>query len=99
MSKEHFPELHNYKLTKESNGDWTLDNITTDGRKQHYRDLVFHGGPGSTLEMRLFSLAALKKHFELAGFVDLLVHDSPDLEHGILWTKPWGITMSVKRPA
>ena len=34
---------------------WTLTNRTLDGAVQTFTDLVFHGGPGSTLEMRLFS--------------------------------------------
>src|SRR5262249_12401711 len=53
-TREHFPELYDWSLA-ESDGVWTLTNRTRDGRAQRFNDLVFHGGPGSTLEMRLFS--------------------------------------------
>ena len=35
-------------------------NWTADGRIETFDDLVFHGGPGSTLEMRVFSEDALR---------------------------------------
>jgi len=54
---EHFPELHDYRLIKSLKGR-RLENRTADGRDQTFTDLVFHGGSGATLEMRLFSRAA-----------------------------------------
>jgi SAM-dependent methyltransferase len=59
---EHFPDLHDYRLV-EADGGWRLENRTADGREQTFTDLVFHGGPGSTLEMRLFSRAGLEREF------------------------------------
>jgi SAM-dependent methyltransferase len=59
---EHFPDLADFRVAEE-NGRWTLHNRATDGREQVYTDLVFHGGPGTTLEMRLFSLPALQREF------------------------------------
>lgn len=94
---EHFPDLHDFEVKKRRNGDWYLENTTKDGRFQVFENLVFHGGPGSTLEMRLFSLAALKRHFLAAGFDDVQVHDAPVLEHGIYWRHPWSITVSATR--
>jgi len=51
---EHFPELFDFSVAMDD-GEWTLRNRTIDGRHQTYSDLIFHGGPGSTLEMRVFS--------------------------------------------
>ena len=59
---EHFPDLHDYRLV-EKDGAWRLENRTSDGRRQVFSDLVFHGGPGSTLEMRLFSRNGLIDEF------------------------------------
>ena len=74
-TREHFPELHDWSLA-ETDGIWTLTNRTRDGRDQTFSDLVFHGGPGSTLEMRVFSRAALEREFRDAGFARVRVANS-----------------------
>ena len=81
---EHFPDLHDYRLLETARG-WTLENRTADGRLQVYNDLVFHGGRGSTMEMRLFSRAGLEREFAAAGFVRVRVAAESCLEHGIIW--------------
>jgi SAM-dependent methyltransferase len=96
-TREHYPSLHRFAVREESPGQWVLENETVDGRLERFRDLVFHGGPGSTLEMRLFSLPALRRHFEEAGFEDLRVHAEAHFEFGIFWLHPWSITMSARR--
>ena len=96
-SQEHFPNLHQFSIREELNGGWLLDNVTLDGDVEQFRNLVLHGGPGSTLEMRIFSLAALVRHFEKAGFVDFHVHNEPSFEHGIFWPNPWSIGISARR--
>jgi SAM-dependent methyltransferase len=98
-TREHYPELHDFKLRQEENSDWVLENITQDGRHQEFRHLFFHGGPGSTMEMRLFSLPALQGHFAKAGFVDLRVHSEPYFEHGIYWWSNWSLIVSAVKPA
>lgn len=91
---EHFPELHDYRIVRRD-GTPVLLNRTIDGRLQEYRDLVFHGGPGSTLEMRLFSEGALRRHLHEAGFRDVRVHREPVLEHGICWRHPWSVPITA----
>ena len=71
---EHFPELHDYRLLETPEGR-RLENRTTDGRRQVYHKLVFHGGPGSTLEMRVFSRASLEREFAQAGFSRMRIAD------------------------
>ncbi len=87
---EHFPDLHDWTM-QEVDGQWTLDNTTADGRAQRFTDLIFHGGPGSTLEMRLFSLEALKREFEAAGFSRIRIAAEPWLPFGIHWPEPWSV--------
>jgi SAM-dependent methyltransferase len=89
---EHFPDLHDYRLI-EGNGAWRLENRAADGRLQVFTDLVFHGGPGTTLEMRLFSRAALEREFRAAGFARMRIADEPFPEHGIVWPQPWSVPM------
>ena len=66
-TEEHFPDLYNYAI--ERHGDChVLLNRTRSGELQRYENLVFHGGPGTTLEMRLFAFEDLKSYFLAAGF-------------------------------
>lgn len=94
---EHFPELHDYRLVR-ADGSWRLENRTADGRRQTFTDLVFHGGPGSTLEMRLFSRAALEREFAAADFVDTRFVDDPYLPYGIVWPEPWSLPVVTRAP-
>jgi SAM-dependent methyltransferase len=97
-SREHFPHLFDYTV-REIAGKWVLRNVRQDGTIEEFDNLVFHGGPGTTLEMRLFSLSALTKHFELAGFSEFQVHSEPEFEYGIFWPNPWSVTISAIRAA
>lgn len=97
-TKEHYPQLHDFTVSQGPDGRWRLSNVTADGRHQDYENLVFHGGPGSTLEMRLFSLSALQRHFLRAGFEDFHVHGESRFAFGIHWSEPWSITISARRP-
>jgi SAM-dependent methyltransferase len=89
---EHFPELHDYRVIESPEG-WRLENCTADGRDQTFTDLVFHGGHGSTLEMREFSRAALEREFAAAGFARMRVADEAFLAHGIVWPEPQSVPM------
>jgi SAM-dependent methyltransferase len=94
---EHFPALHDYRLI-ETGGSWRLENRTVDGREEVFTDLVFHGGPGTTLEMRLFSRAGLEREFAAAGFARMRIADEPCPEHGIVWPEPWSVPMVAYAP-
>lgn len=50
---EHFPALHDWELVRLKSGA-VLVNRTAEGVLQTFEDLNFHGGPGATLEMRVF---------------------------------------------
>ena len=82
---EHFPDLHDYKIDSRD-GRFVLTNTTIDGRTQEFQDLVFHGGPGSTLEMRLFGFTDLVRHFRAAGFGDPTVLSFNAAQFGIDFT-------------
>ncbi|MFI4924463.1 MAG: hypothetical protein ACHQJ7_04900 [Vicinamibacteria bacterium] len=72
-------------------------NRTVDGRTQRFADPVFHGGPGTTLEMRLFSRDALLRAFERAGFASVRIADEPCLPFGIHWPEPWSVPMVARK--
>ena len=66
---------------------------------REHRDLVFHGGPGETLELRLFALADLVAHLEAAGFCDVRVRREPNFAHGVWWPGADGWPITARRPS
>lgn len=95
---EHFPNLHRFEVVLEGER-YVLHNTREDGSTERFDNLVFHGGPGSTLEMRLFSRAALLREFASAGFASVEVRAEPCFEHGIYWRHPWSVTMLARNSA
>jgi SAM-dependent methyltransferase len=84
---EHFPELREYSVVDRDGGN-VLVGTALDGRAVEYRNLVFHGGDGVTLEMRQFALDPLLGHLSAAGFDDARVlGDEP--RYGVVWPEPW----------
>ena len=94
---EHFPELHEFKLTRRMFGGYKLINTTMDGRRQVFRNLKFHGGEGQALEMRLFSRNDILDHLRSAGFTRVDIRDEDCPERGILWLHPWSTPMVARR--
>jgi SAM-dependent methyltransferase len=94
---EHFPELHQYEMVKQKEGSPPiLKNITRDGREQIFENLVFHGGPGATLEMRVFSRACLLAELDKAGFVDIKFCSDPIWNYGIFWQESWSLPLAAR---
>lgn len=95
---EHFPELHDYRIEKRG-GKRILVNRTLEGKIQEFDDLVFHGGEGETLEMRIFSESGLLGELVRAGFSDIHIHEEPCPAFGIIWPQRWSLPISARRPA
>ena len=95
-TREHFPDLHEFELREDGEGRRRLYNTRRDGRPEVHDDLVFHGGPGSTLEMRLFGLRDLLEHCARAGFSATTVHDDDVPERGITWQHPWSVPILAR---
>ncbi len=95
---EHFPELHDWHI-EELDGRRILKNMTADGRSQQFDNLIFHGGEGETLEMRVFSETGVLGELRRAGFTDILIHDEPCMAHGIIWPQNWSLPISARRPS
>lgn len=85
---EHFPTLSNYEIAT-LRGERVLVNHTPSGETELFGDLVFHGGEGETLEMRLIAPDDLVRRLYGAGFEDLRPFDKDWPEFGILWKEPW----------
>lgn len=93
---EHFPNLFNWRLEKQDN-QWLLINYTPDGREETFRNLVFHGGDGQTLEMRVFCLQDILDQLTRAGFEKITVHYEDVPRFGIYWQVPWSLPITARR--
>ncbi len=92
---EHFPELHNFTVVEDDKA-FVLRNKTREGVIQEFRHLVFHGGPGTTLEMRVFSENSIIQHLRNAAFHAIKVHREPDFAHGVWWPQSWSLPISAR---
>lgn len=91
---EHYPELHDYRIEGAGNAR-VLVNITADGREQRFNDLCFHGGDGSTLELRRFAWPHLVRLLGEAGFKDIHLHDADHPEWGIVHQSKQGLPITA----
>lgn len=105
---EHFPRFHDARIVEFAGGR-VLVNRTADGEVETFGDLVFHGGPGATLEMRAFAEAEVLDHLARAGFDRIRVLDAPVPAIGYYWppapgeafrgAEPRGFVISARRAA
>lgn len=96
---EHFPNLHKFEIISK-NGKKQLINTTKDNKKEVFKNLVFHGGEGETLEMRVFAKNDLINMLNKAGFKSVKILDKPCYQHGIYTDLFWSRTIiaSKKKP-
>lgn len=92
---EHFPELFDYRIDADGLHP-TLINVTADGREQVFENLVFHGGPGETLEMRVFSQASLEQALTQAGFTSVDFYARHYFDFGIYWPVLRGVPIAAR---
>jgi SAM-dependent methyltransferase len=90
---EHFPELHDHRIEQGPDGP-VLRNRTRAGVDQTFTDLVFHGGDGETLEMRLFAFEHLVALLQDGGFRDVSV-EPPSFACGAWWPEPWSRVLTA----
>jgi len=64
---EHYPELHDYRVVQFGD-EYVVLNRTSAGKFVVHEHPIFHGGPGTTLEMRVPCLNDLTNHLATAGF-------------------------------
>ncbi|MCB1935881.1 MAG: hypothetical protein KDF59_08070 [Nitrosomonas sp.] len=79
---EHYPTLYQYKIVSDEKGK-LLVNRLRDLSFEVYDNLTWHGGEGSTLEMRIFCESDLLKILIDAGFKDVKIWNEDIPEFGI----------------
>lgn len=93
---EHFPALHDFAVVT-LGGRWVLVNRTADGHLETHENLVFHGGPGSTLEMRVFNEVELRRLLTDAGFTSIRIDGQNYAENGIFQDEPWSLPIAARK--
>jgi hypothetical protein len=108
--QEHFPNLYDYEI-KNEHGNYILYNKTIENEVEIFNNLCFHGGPGSVLEMRIFSKKSIISFLETSGFIDITFYniDEDMKKYGIFWSSHdvfcncdvcnCGLIISAKKPA
>jgi hypothetical protein len=92
---EHFPELYDFTVVEDHEA-FFLRNETREGAVQEFRNFVFHRGPGTTLEMRVFSENSIIQHLRKAGSHAIKVYHEPDFAHGVWWPQAWALPISAR---
>ncbi len=95
-SIEHFPHLKSFGMS-EVNGRTVVVAQKDDGAYEVFDNLVFHGGPGSTLEMRIFSEDDLKTRLGAAGFTSVRVLTISSPQHGVTFAGPCSLPIIASR--
>jgi SAM-dependent methyltransferase len=93
---EHYPDLHQYSVI-ELAGEHVLINRKKDRTLEIHGNLVFHGGIGATLEMRLFAQADLVRKLRGAGFSDVVLQMEPVEQFGIVFDGPWSRPLVARK--
>lgn len=87
---EHYPDLNDYAIVPLGNKP-VLVNRRKDGTLEIHDRLVFHGGHGSTLELRVFSRKQLAEKLRATGFSEVAFQDYSVERFGIVvheWSRP-----------
>lgn len=89
---EHYPDAVGY----EADGNGRVMIETRAGRYAASGP-VFHGGPGSTLEMRVFGALDIHDALVSAGFEDIVFHAEANLEAGIIHRDLYSVPITARR--
>lgn len=94
---EHFPDVREFSVTN-IGGEWMLiGKNEADGIEVH-RNPLFHGGPGTTVEMRFFSKKRLIQNLANAGFKSIKIHSERVEDYGIIPPHDQGLPITATKP-
>jgi SAM-dependent methyltransferase len=93
---EHFPDLAEFEII-DFHGEPLLINRTSNGHWQVFDDIVFHGGPGATLEMRNISREGILNRLRHVGFSDVFEDSVERPDWGIIWLHTHSMPLVARR--
>lgn len=92
---EHYPDCISYNVLKDSL-EYTVEIITSRDISYIDETPIFHGGPGNTLEMRVFSLKELIRELGSAGFREVSLQKLDSNKFGIGSQNEPGVLIAKK---
>ena len=93
---EHFPDFNDAGIVQLRGGP-VLVNRTASGEIQIYENLVFHGGHGSTLEMRVLTEAELRRTLTAAGFSEVHFYTENYDPFGVCHKETWSLPFAARK--
>jgi SAM-dependent methyltransferase len=93
---EHFANLHETGLAQIGSAT-VLVNRSGNGKYEIFDQLVFHGGDGSTLEMRAFCEADLRAKLTATGLANVRFEASGSRKFGVLFSGPCSLPIIATR--
>jgi len=95
-TREHFPNLNEYALAAPG-GHPILVNRRKDGTLETFDNLMFHGGQGATLEIRVFSEASLREVLLGAGFREVYISADNSPSFGVEHAETWSLPIAARK--
>ena len=96
QTREHFPEMSEFNVQRKGN-DWVLVTKASDQSTREFTGITFHGGPGTTVEFRLFGKDSLLDDCKSAGFEPIRIQHEAVENFGIVWN-PYVAEKAPYRP-
>jgi hypothetical protein len=93
---EHFGPMQEFAVAQVA-GKAVLVRRTPAGGYEVFDNLVFHGGSGSTLEMRIFSEQDLRAVILGAGFSSFEIYSDNVPAFGILHNESWSLPIAARK--
>jgi SAM-dependent methyltransferase len=96
-TEEHYAGLRDLRVV-EMDGSQCVTAVDQNQVSSLHRDPVFHGGPGQTLEMRVFGKDGLISDLQRAGFTEIEILSDPVPEFGLYFPDPWSLPVFARKP-
>jgi len=95
-TREHFPNLYHFEVVN-LGGAPVLVNRRSDGGVEVFDSLSFHGGHGSTVEMRVFTLPSLLDNLRAAGFAEIKILREEEPRYGIVRVEDYSLPIAARK--
>jgi SAM-dependent methyltransferase len=96
QTAEHYPGLRDYAIAN-LGGELMLVTRDTGGQLHLHEKPIFHGGPGQTLEMRLFAQNDMAGKLRAAGFSSVEFHADDVDAFGIRYEGAWSRPLVARK--
>ena len=93
---EHFSDLRQFAVVDIGGKAVLVNKLESDGYEVH-DNLIFHNGPGRTLEMRILSEQDIRAMLRTVGLAEVLIQTLGSTEFGIAQTGPCSLPILARK--